>query len=144
LQKFLQGGRAYIQALRTSSNLSRVPIARDYVNQAVAYSEKDQQAAYLRGGGVAKLGDFCTAGVCREKAALLHTLLADMGKESQYVVGQLRGGRHAWVEYVDTVSGIRMVADPTMRNMSIHTMSEYYNSLGVIVDKVQRYTFVKP
>lgn len=142
LMNFLQKGGQYINQLRTSLNISRVPLANQYVNQAVRYSTEAQQAVYTKSGGVARLGDFCAVGVCREKAALLHSLLANMGKSSEMVVAEINGGRHAFVEFVDSATKIKMVADPT--NGIIQTATDYYSNFGVIVSTVQRYVFVKP
>jgi len=145
LQAYLREGNQWIGTERqmTSLNVSRVTLGNQFVNQTINYSGEAQAAIYQRGGGTAYLGEFaaCRTGVCREKAALLHVLLAQVQKESQMTVGDITGGRHAWVELIDTVTGAIYVADPT--NGFVLPVQEAYNRYG-FVSNVEHMQLVRP
>jgi transglutaminase-like putative cysteine protease len=52
------------------------------------------------------------------------------------------GGRHAWVEYIDTKTGEWMVADPT--NGHVLLRDEAYRTIYVNVQNVEHEVFVWP
>lgn len=158
LQKYLAEVEDYMQTARTSRAISRAPLVTEYVHETIRYGGKPyypelepvRQAIYEQGRGTAWLGQFaqCRLGVCREQAALTHVALAQVGKESEIVVGNVgafRGaqnqGRHAWVEFVDTVTGKRMVADATRG--WVRTVEEAYQHYRGVSDLI-RQIFVRP
>lgn len=127
LAQYLDEAQLFINTQRTSRGVSRVPLAQQFVTETFpGYSGSNvprdlieetmaiQQQIYRERGGTAYLGEFinCQAGVCREQSLTLHTVLARAGKESEVVTGYLgSGGKHAWVEFIDSITGQRMVAD---------------------------------
>ena len=134
----------------------------DFVHNSLRYATGDgydgptllRNDLYSSGKPV-KLGDFidANAGVCREYAACMHVALANTGKSNYMVVGDIEkmavqgqineGGRHAWVEYIDTKTGQWMVADPT--NGFVTTRDKAYTfNYGGVKDNVERQVFVWP
>jgi len=153
LQRYLNDAHSYISEQRTSRSISRVPLATEYVAKSIQYDFSEGHVAkgqfYAQGGGKAYLGQFTNAniGVCREKAAALHAVLAEVGKESQMVTGYVEGGvaKHAWVELIDTITGQVMVADPTLSGKAnFMSQQQAYEELYHGVSRISRFTFVKP
>jgi len=158
LQEFLAEGNKYVLERRKTANVSRVPLATEFVANRIRYDEDSSGAIGLRkavfyqeGGGRASLGQFTREriGVCREKAAALHVLLASLGKKNEMVTGCVEGGRyrHAWVEYIDSVTGLRMVADATLGEEgsgAVMVAEKAYRELYHGVEGIKRFVFVKP
>ena len=157
LNDYLMKSKSYINTQRTSLGMSRVPLAQKFVTQTfpgysganvpeniIQQTMATQQSIYQQGGGVANLGDFinCQAGVCREQALILHNVLANSGKSSEVVTGYLGvGGKHAWVEFIDSVTGQRMVADSVWD--FVLPVEEAYQTYGGVLN-ILRQVFVKP
>lgn len=153
LSSFLDKGTNYVLRNRTSGSVSRVDLATRFVNETIQYDSTVKgngvagaikEQIYIQGGGTASLGEFCESGtgVCREQAAALHTLLAAVGKESFVTTGDMYWGRHAWVEYIDSVTGKRMVADAT--NNVVGLVEQVYREVYGGVTNIQSFQFVKP
>jgi len=140
LRRLIQEGVDYIRRHRTSSSISRATLVAEHVARDIPYSDAVQQATYAEGGGEAWLGQFGGGAVCREKAIIAHGILAETGKQSWVVVGNINGGRHAWVEFIDTVSGQWTVMDPT--NNVVLERPLYYTRWGVSEPEVMQ--FFKP
>ncbi len=155
LQYYLQGARLYLGENRLSQSVSRVDLLNEYVHNSTkyAYPGSDQIRNNIYLDGKAMLGDFTDAktGVCREFAACLHVALADNGKESYMTIGDInlganpgsnQGGRHAWVEYIDSKTGQWMVADPTQG--FVMNRDQAYSQKYITVENVKREVFVWP
>ncbi len=161
LQNFLQKAEQYVDTKRMlDPSISRADLLNELVNQSLRYAtpgELANSATILReelySGGVAKLGDFldCRSGVCREYAAVLHVALADSGKPNYMTTGTLTGmdgevlkkpEKHAWIEYIDTITGEWMVADPT--NGFVLPRSQAYAQEYLEVTDISQYIYVWP
>ena len=130
LRRLIKRGADYIKKHRTSRSISRAKLVAEHVAKDIPYSAATQQATYAQGvRGEAWLGQFGGGALCREKAIIAHGILAEGGKQSWFVAGNINGGRHAWVEYIDTISGQWTVMDPTQN--IILERSLYYAQKGV-------------
>jgi len=163
LRRYLNNTRNYLIENRTDDSISRVNLLNEYVNSSLRYAFPDRGDYYgptiLREdiysqGSPAYLGQFIDnkTGVCREYAACLHVALADSGKPNYMTIGDVdsvmgvsanqEGGRHAWVEYIDSRTGEWMVADPT--NGHVLPRDEAYKTIYVNVQNVEHQVFVWP
>lgn len=160
LRDFMARATTYLMENRTNSSVPRINYLNDFVHENIRYATGDQYNGPTRlreeiyAPGTAYLGQFtqARAGVCREYAACLHVLLADNGKPSYMVVGEVNSvtgdpsagdsGKHAWVEYIDTKTNEWMVADPT--NGFITTREDAYKNMFAGVSEVERDVFIWP
>ncbi|MCX6794196.1 MAG: hypothetical protein NTY06_03790 [Candidatus Gottesmanbacteria bacterium] len=157
LRNYLDEAQEYISANRINTRTSRIPLAQKFVTESnpfysganvpesvIQETIEIQQSMYQQGNGIVNLGDFinCQRGVCREQALTLHTVLANEGKVTEVVTGYLgSGGKHAWVEFIDSVTGQRMVADPVWD--FVLPVDQAYQTYGG-VSNATRQVFVTP
>ncbi len=163
LQKYIINARSYLEQNRLNDGISRADLLNDFVSKSLRYADpaaiEYSGASQLREqiysqGKPARLGQFIdgNTGVCREFAACMHVLLADSGKPNFMTVGEVslesginmnqQGGRHAWIEFIDTRTGQWMVADPT--HDFVLPREQAYRERYVTVDEIQRDVFVWP
>ncbi|EKE04985.1 MAG: hypothetical protein ACD_19C00426G0007 [uncultured bacterium] len=162
LQKYLLEAKEYLIKNRTNDSVSRVNLLNDFVHNSLRYADSNigysgatqlREQLYSQGRPV-NLGEFIDnkTGVCREFAACMHVALADNGKSNYMTVGDVdsveglsanqEGGRHAWVEYLDTKTGNWMVADPTVG--FVLPRDEAYQNKYLNVKNVEHQVFVWP
>ncbi len=140
---------------RGATDVEKAQLAMDYVaaqfpkyNRTTPRAVSDNtvklhDAIYDSQNHVANIDQFITSGtaVCREQACMLEAVLASSGVSSQVARGSLKGGGHAWVEFVDPGSGSTMVADSVWG--MVKNQSSAYSTYGG-VKNVQYRTFFTP
>ena len=145
LRGIMKRAREYVSRRRTSKSIPRAQLVAEFLFEEIPYDAVGQQKIYSQGGQMAELGEFANSAVCREKALMGHSILADMGKESWVVAGETAFGRHAWVEMIDTITGDWHVMEPTMKGMSRYMeRSQYYSQLGIGQKALKYFQFLKP
>lgn len=162
LQNYLKIAREYVTTNRTSLSISRVDLLNEFVHKSLRYADPDieySSATRLREeiysqNNPARLGQFIDnrTGVCREFAACMHVALAYNGKSSYMTIGDVdsvegitanqEGGRHAWVEFIDSETNQWMVADPTVGFVLPRDVA--YSTKYVNVKNVEHQVFVWP
>jgi len=146
-QQLSRSARSAI-ARRTSNTISRPTLVQQEVEAVFtrpSYTARD--AVYNSNGGVAYMSEVMRCGVCREQAIYSHSLLAELGMRSQVAIGNgifgREAGRHAWVEYTDTVTGQPYVLD-TAFFRGVIDRATYYARYSIDTESVGYHTFMEP
>lgn len=110
------------------------------------YGEKRNEIIQER-GGIADLGEIaaCKAAVCRELSLFGSIALAELGYTTQVAKGRIRGGGHAWIEFLDPQTKKAIgVLDSNNAEKFFSDPEEYYRVIGADKSTITRYQVAEP
>lgn len=123
----------------TPAELEKVSNA--WLNYAKKIESKEDFSVYgakrdqiiKQGNNVGDLGHIatCEAAVCRELSIFGSVSFAEMGITSRVVKGNINGGGHAWIEFINPKNGeVIGLVDSNYTRKFYHNWQEYYREVG--------------